>query len=43
MKTVKKYPYLNPPTIKQTLSNSQIKSLADSYNRKIYKEIKNSN
>ena len=49
-KTIKvknwKYPEyrgISYPQLKQTLSSSQIKALADSYNRKIYTEIKNSN
>ena len=33
-------PFINKPIIKQTLSNKQIKSLAESYNRKIFNEIK---
>ena len=37
------YPYKNlkRPTMKQTLSNEQITSLADAYNRKLYNDINN--
>ena len=35
------YKNLVKPIIKQSLSNSQIESLADSYNRKLFNEIKN--
>ena len=38
---VKKYPNLSRPILKQQFSNGQIKSFADSYNRKVYDEIKN--
>ena len=31
------------PTLQQTLTNEQIKSLAESYNKRIYEEIKNAN
>tara|TARA_Y100001970_G_C14020152_1_gene743067 strand:+ start:160 stop:972 length:813 start_codon:yes stop_codon:yes gene_type:complete len=37
------YRSLEKPIIKQSLSNLQIESLADSYNRKLYKQIKNGN
>ena len=38
---VKEYPFLSRPILKQQFSNEQIKSFADSYNRKVYDEIKN--
>ena len=38
---VKKYPDISYPILKQQFSNGQIKSFADSYNRKVYDEIKN--
>jgi len=39
-----KIAFIKPPKpdLEQTLSNEQIKSLAESYNKKIYEEIKNS-
>ena len=38
----KPYNYISKPVLKQKYTNKQLKSLAESYNKRIYEEIKNS-